>query len=670
MCGIAGLYRPAADLTAEELESSVGRMAAALRHRGPDAGGTWIDPAAGVGFGHRRLSIIDLSPNGSQPMVSQSGRFVIVFNGEIYNFEELRPELLARGHRFRGRADTEVLLTAIEEWGLETALQRTAGMFALGLWDRADRVLYLARDRIGEKPLYYGWLGGTFVFGSELKALRALEKWQATIDQAALTLLLRYNYIPAPYSIYRGIRKLEPGTIFAVPTTSETAGAVSTYWSLREVVCGAWSRHFPGSEADAAEVLEDLLRRSIRGQMIADVPLGAFLSGGIDSSAVVALMQAQSERPVRTFTIGFREQAYDEARYAKAVATHLGTDHTELYVSSADALAVIPRLPSLYDEPFADVSQIPTYLVCELARRSVTVSLSGDGGDELFGGYNRYGLARSLWRAVGWLPRPVRLLLARGIGQVPPDAWERMGGSASRLLPPAFRPVRMGEGLHKLAEILRCDGPAAMYHRLVSHWKEPVAVVRDSAEPKTPLTDASVWSQCEDYTEQMMYLDSITYLPDDILVKVDRASMGVSLESRIPLLDHRIVEFAWSLPLSMKIRGPRGKWLLRRLLYRYVPRELVDRPKMGFGVPIGSWLRGPLKDWAAALLDPRRLETEGFFHPEPIRQRWEEHLSGRRDWQYPLWDVLMFQAWLEQQKQPQERTIHTRPSTAATPALR
>lgn len=646
MCGIAGLFSPAADRSAESLQLIAGRMADTLRHRGPDAGSVWVDARAGIAFGHRRLAIIDLSPTGTQPMLSASERWVIAFNGEIYNFPALRDELRTLGHRFRGHSDTEVLLAAVEQWGLTESLKRAVGMFALALWDREDRTLYLARDRMGEKPLYYGWVGGAFLFGSELKALRAYDGWEPTVDRDALALYLRHNYVSGPYTIYRDIRKLPPGTLLILGGTGRAA-ELKPYWSLREVVHAASACRFDGPEPEAIERLDELLQDAIRGQMIADVPLGAFLSGGIDSSTVVALMQSQSKRPVKTFTIGFHEQAYDEAVYAKSIARHLGTDHTELYMAPVDAMAMIPHLPELYDEPFADSSQIPTFLVAQLARRSVTVTLSGDGGDELFGGYNRYFLAQAIWQRMGRLPQPLRKALARTITACAPGTWDRMFGAVRAALPGALRPRHFGEGLYKLATILRSESPGRIYHSLVSHWEQPDQIVRGATEPSTPLVDTTAWPELDDYTERMMYLDAITYLPDDVLVKVDRASMAVSLESRVPLLDHRVVEFAWSLPFEFKVRNGTGKRLLRKVLNRYIPNELVDRPKMGFGVPIDYWLRGPLKDWAESLLDERRLRTEGFFNPGPIREKWLEHLSGAKNWQYLLWDVLMFQAWWE-----------------------
>jgi asparagine synthase (glutamine-hydrolysing) len=660
MCGIAGLFSTGADRTAEALERTVRDMSSALEHRGPDAGGTWVDAVAGIGLGHRRLSIIDLSPNGAQPMISESGRWVIAFNGEIYNFRELSEELASKGHRFRGHSDTEVLLAAVEEWGLIESLKRSVGMFALALWDRSEKALHLARDRVGEKPLYYGWAGRSFVFASELKAIRRFREWQPAIDRQALALFMRYSYIPAPYSIYEGISKLQPGSILTISPIQSRKLSIAAYWSLSDVVKAGAGNGFRGGEEDAVQHLDDLLRISIRGQMVSDVPLGAFLSGGVDSSAVVALMQAESSRPVKTFTIGFGEHAYNEAVYAKAVAEHLGTDHTELYVTSEDALAVIPRLPTLYDEPFADSSQIPTFLVSRLARQNVTVTLSGDGGDELFGGYNRYFLARAIWQRVSRIPRPIRRAAAYGITRVSPKTWTAMFSRLSPSLTAPLRPRTFGEGLFKVANMLRVSKPDEIYRMLLSHWEDPAAVVRDLSEPEV------VRPQLTDYTEQMMYLDTMTYLPDDILVKVDRASMSVSLESRVPLLDYRIIEFAWTLPLSLKIRDGegQGKWLLRQVLYRYVPKRLLERPKMGFGVPIDDWLCGPLREWAEALLERRRLEGEGFFHADPIRQKWKEHLSGAGKWQYLLWDVLMFQAWWEQARQSNP-VAHASPDVSA-----
>lgn len=623
-------------------------MSASIVSRGPDDCGVWLDAEAGVALAHRRLSILDLSPAGHQPMLSASGQYVIAFNGEIYNHLELRAEVEKIGStvKWRGHSDTETLLAGFEAWGIEATLKKAVGMFALALWDRSARTLTLARDRLGEKPLYYGWQGDTFLFASELKALKAHPAFQGKIDRDSLALMLRHNYIPAPYSIYQGIRKLLPGTsLHLVPGKRE--GKPVPYWSLCEVAERGQAQPFAGNEAEAIATLERLLLESISLQMIADVSLGAFLSGGVDSSTVVALMQAQSSRPVKTFTIGFHEAGYDEAGYARAVAQHLGTEHTELYVTSEQTRAVIPQLPALYDEPFADSSQIPTFLISQLARRHVTVSLSGDAGDELFGGYNRYLWAASIWRKLGRIPVPLRQLAADSVSMLSTQSWNRLYALVSMMLPLRLRVSRLGDKLHKLAEILAASSPEGIYWDLVSHWKHPTHIAIGTIEPPTVLTERSTWPALRDFEQRIMYLDAMSYLPDDILAKVDRAAMGVSLETRVPLLDHRVVEFAWQLPLSMKIRQGQGKWILRQVLYKYVPKELIERPKMGFGVPIDSWLRGPLQEWAEALLDASRLKREGFFNPAPIRQKWREHLSGERNWQYYLWDVLMFQAWLE-----------------------
>jgi asparagine synthase (glutamine-hydrolysing) len=634
-------------------------MANSIAHRGPDDAGVWVDEATRVGLAHRRLSILDPSPAGHQPMASACGRYVIVFNGEIYNHLELRETLgaclssmasLQRGGgvgAWRGHSDTETLLAAIVAWGMETTLKQCVGMFAFALWDRHERSLTLARDRLGEKPLYYGWVNGTFLFASELKALRAWPGFSAEIDRAALALYMRHNYVPAPWSIYRSIWKLLPGTLLRV--TADGESTPTAYWSAREAASAGLAQPFAGDDREAADELERLLRQSIAGQRLADVPLGAFLSGGIDSSVVVALMQSMSAQQVKTFTIGFHENEYNEAEHAKAVAAHLNTDHTELYVTSRQAMDVIPLLPALYDEPFSDSSQIPTYLVSALARRHVTVSLSGDGGDELFGGYNRYFWAMHLWRRLSLAPAPFRRSLGRLLIGVSPGAWNRVFRLLGPLLPSRLHHANPGDKLHKLAALFAARQPEAIYQRLVSHWEDPARVVLGAREPATVVSDPAHWLDSPDFAQRMMYLDQISYLPDDILVKVDRAAMGVSLETRVPMLDHRLVEFAWRLPLSMKIRDGQGKWLLRQVLYRHVPRELIERPKMGFGVPIDQWLRGPLREWAESLLDEGRLRREGYFEPAPIRKKWGEHLSRDRNWSYCLWDVLMFQAWLEAQ---------------------
>jgi asparagine synthase (glutamine-hydrolysing) len=648
MCGLAGFYSPSG--LASEAPALATAMASAIAHRGPDDAGVWVDRDAGIALAHRRLAVLDLSPAGHQPMVSADGRFVIIFNGEIYNHLTLRQSLDAAAPvAWRGHSDTETLLAGIAAWGVENTLKQCAGMFAFALWDRERRSLTLARDRLGEKPLYYGWQGNDFLFGSELKALRAHPAFRAEVDRNVLALFMRHNCVPAPYSIYTGIHKLSPGTWLELGA-QEREPRVQVYWSARSAALAGQRNPFLGSEDEARERLDGLLREVLAREMLADVPLGVFLSGGVDSSTIVALMQAQSTRPVQSFTIGFESEGYNEAKHAQAVAAHLGTDHTELYVTPAQSLSVIEHLPTLYDEPFADSSQIPTYLVSQLARQKVTVSLSGDGGDELFGGYNRYFWATEIWQRVGRWPLPMRAAFAKALTLLPPIAWDQIFKGFARFLPPGWRYAKPGDKLHKLAEILAVRTPEEIYLGLVSHWKRPTEIVPGAVEPPTALTQFGSLAGLADFEHRMMYLDQVSYLPDDILTKVDRAAMGVSLETRVPLLDHNLVEFAWSLPLSMKVRDGQGKWLLREVLYRYVPKELIERPKMGFGIPLDAWLCGPLRDWAESLLDARRLETEGYFATGMIREKWLEHLSGRRNWSYYLWDVLMFQAWLEAQR--------------------
>jgi asparagine synthase (glutamine-hydrolysing) len=654
MCGFAGILELGRRTGPEGLRFTISKMAATLRHRGPDDQGVWVDANAGVALGHRRLSILDRSRAGHQPMVSESGRYVIAFNGEIYNYQELRRELeQASGGapRFRGHSDTEVLLAVFERRGVRAAVPRLNGMFTFAVWDRQERALYLSRDRLGEKPLYYGWMGKTLLFGSELKALRAHPGFCGEINRDALAIYLRHNCIPAPYSIYRGVRKLPPATVLTVTSGCAQDAAPAAYWSLKDVAVRGVADPLPGTDEDLIAQLDALLRDAVRIRMLSDVPLGAFLSGGIDSSTVVAMMQAQSPRPVRTFSIGFSEHGYNEATHAKAVAQHLGTAHTEFYVSPAEALAVIPRLPEIYDEPFADSSQIPTFLVSQLARRQVTVSLSGDGGDEVFGGYHRYLWNSRICKLVGWMPKSLRRAGAAAITLVSPQRWDAIFRGLDPLLPAAMKYPAPGQKLHKLAGIITLPDTEAMFIGVVSHWSRPESVVQGAREAQTLLTTADSWCGLPHLTAQMMFLDSVTYLPDDILTKLDRASMAVSLEARVPFLDHRILELAWRIPLSLKIREKKGKWILRQVLHRYVPPELVERPKSGFGIPLDAWLRGPLRDWAESLLDERRLRQEGFFHPEPIREKWIEHLTGKRDWQFHLWDVLMFEAWLEENRQ-------------------
>lgn len=641
MCGIAGFWGPPNE--AEEAGRILGRMTDAIRHRGPDDSGQWLDPASGIALGHRRLSIIDLSPQGHQPMRSASGRFVIIYNGEIYNFADLRREEEAHGTRFRGHSDTEVMLAVIERHGVVAGTRRFAGMFAFALWDGSARVLHLARDRIGEKPLYYGSFGASLLFGSELKCLRAHPAWRGEIDHGSLALYLRYNYVPAPYAIYAGLRKVEPATILSI--AADGSRRATTYWDLSDVVTRGIAEPLVGSDSEIIDEVESCLRHTIGQEMLADVPLGAFLSGGIDSSTIVALMQAQSPRPVRTFTIGFHEAGYNEAEHAREVARHLGTEHTELYVTPEETRAVIPSLPVIYDEPFGDSSQIPTFLVSQLARQHVTVALSGDGGDEMFGGYNRYFRGNRIWNGVAPLPGWLRRSAARGIRRVTPETWGRVLGAAQRILPARARVAHAGDRMHKLANLLTVDSEEAMYRGLVSNWDPPADILHEGDEPGTLLTSTPAPPMGASFVERMMWLDSRTYLPDDIMVKVDRASMAVSLESRAPFLDHRVVEMAWRVPLRLKLRGGQGKWALRAILDRHIPPGLVERPKMGFGVPIESWLRGPLKGWAEALLAPSFLKRDGLFDATEVHRRWEEHQLGRRNWQYPLWNLLMFQAW-------------------------
>ncbi|TIQ40730.1 MAG: asparagine synthase (glutamine-hydrolyzing) [Mesorhizobium sp.] len=645
MCGIVGIVGGAAATSSGGFTAR--RMADMIRHRGPDGDGVWTDTEAAVALSQRRLAIVDLSSAGAQPMISHSGRYVIVFNGEIYNHREMRAHLDREfgAHAWRGHSDTEVFLAAIEALGTKKALELAVGMFAFGLWDRRERRLVLGRDRLGEKPLYYGRTGKTFAFASELKAFQPLPDWRPKIERNALALLMRHNYIPAPYSIYQGILKLRPGHLLVL-SDPMLEPHVESYWSASEIAERGQREPFQGSSEEAVDEVERHLRRALEGQMIADVPLGAFLSGGVDSSAIVAVMQSISPRPVRTFTIGFNEAAYNEADHAKQVARHLGTDHTELYLSQRDALDVVPHLPGIYCEPFSDSSQIPTFLVSKLARSSLTVALSGDGGDELFSGYTRYALADAFWNKLSRIPIGLRRASA-SLARLPsPDLYNNVVGSIMPLLPQRLRRERVGDKIHKAASVLSLRTVNDVYRRLCSHW-EPAEIIPDAVEPPTMLTGLEALPPFSGNVERMMYIDLMSYLPDDILVKVDRAAMAVGLETRVPLLDHRLVGFALSLPLSMLRAGGQTKWPLRQLLYRHVPKALVERPKMGFGVPIDAWLRGALRDWAEALLDERRLREDGFFQAKVIRRAWSEHLSGHRNNQYLLWDVLMFQSWQE-----------------------
>lgn len=650
MCGLVGFLSKSTVSDESMAISQLSRMANAIRHRGPDSDGYWTDSSAGIALAHRRLAVVELSAAGAQPMSSRDSRYVLVFNGEIYNHLSLRNELEREGvsAHWRGHSDTETLLLGFQAWGIRKTIEKSVGMFAFAVWDNKLQILTLARDRMGEKPLYYGWQGEggrqAFLFGSELKALRAHTLFSAQVNRGALALLLRHNDIPSPYSIYEGIFKLEPGCLLSISLNNPEPQTIR-YWSLSSVAVAGINHPFAGGADEAVDKLEIVLRAAVQQQMVADVPLGAFLSGGIDSSTIVALMQAESSRPVRTFTIGFDDTGYNEAVHAKDVARHLGTEHTELYIQPQQAMDLIPRLPSLYCEPFSDSSQIPTFLVSELARRHVTVSLSGDAGDELFAGYNRYQITEQLWGRLERIPKRVRAVAAKAITSIAPATWDRLAS----LIPGASGYRTFGDKLHKGAGVLAVASVDDLYLGLVSHQGCPENWVIGGKEPPTHLTGLRPDLTGLGSVERMMVMDGISYLPDDILVKVDRAAMGVSLESRVPFLDHRVVEFAWTLPLSYKLREGATKWPLRRVLERYVPKTLIDRPKMGFGIPLDAWLRGPLREWAENMLDVTRLRQEGYFNPLPVRACWSEHLSGRRNWSHHLWDVLMFQAWLETQ---------------------
>jgi len=637
MCGICGFIDAVAGAGGQELEGLVASMADTLAHRGPDGHGAWTDAGAGVALGHRRLSIIDLSEAGSQPMASSCGRYRLTYNGEIYNAPELRTELESQGRSFRGHSDTEVLLEACAQWGIEDAAKRFIGMFAFAIWDREARKLWLVRDRLGIKPLYWANIGGLFLFASELKALRAHPGWTRRINRSAVAAFMRHGYIPTPHTIYDGVHKLEPGTCLCFDHGQVES---APFWSLPVVIGEARETPLDLAPEDAVNELERLLSDAVGRRMVADVPLGSFLSGGIDSTTVTALMQANSGSPIRTFSIGFEEKDYDESGHAAAVAKHLGTEHTELRVSASQARDVIPRLPEIYDEPFADSSQIPTTLLSELTREHVTVALSGDGGDEVFAGYPRYLLARPFAKFNRLVPSPIRRAFSSGLTAASPSQWDRMFSA----LPQGARPRKAGSRLHKLAKMLTAD-QAQAYRLLVSHWDEPKTLVPCAQEAMGAAWTAGLSGRCTDDVQLTQAIDLLTYLPDDILTKVDRASMAASLEVRVPILDHRVVEWAMRLPLPLRLSNGAGKWLLRQLAHRHVPAELLDRPKMGFGVPIGSWLRGPLREWAEDLLSEKSIAQGGLLNPVPIREMWNAHLTGEADWHGQLWNVLQLQAW-------------------------
>lgn len=645
MCGITGFWDFKKNTSKEQLVSFVQAMADNIKERGPDSSGIWVDETLGLAFGHRRLSIVDLSPAGHQPMISHSGHSILSYNGEIFNAPEIKQKLIKEGCQFRGYSDTEVILEACEKWGVVAACQQFIGMFAFSFWDKRLNKLFLVRDRLGIKPLYWGINQGILFFGSQLKSFAKHPAFQPTLNKEALTAYFRFNYVPTPLSIFEGFYKQTPGTVIVID--EQGLHEETPFWTLKNVVQeGIQQRQQQTQKSDHEWIteLDDLIKDAVARRMVADVPLGAFLSGGIDSSTVVAIMQAQSSRPIKTFSIGFQEQGYNEAHYAAKVAKHLNTEHHEWILTPQDAYEMVPSIPHWFDEPFADVSQIPTFLVSRLARQFVTVSLSGDGGDELFAGYNRYFVGLAIWQRIRLLPYWLRCMGAYGIQGLSVKHWDKL----AFMIPKHFRPRLMGDKAYKFANILKTEQPLHFYRSLVSHWDNPTDLVQQGFE-NFENNHFENHFQGGHFLDSMQMMDTLTYLPDDILTKVDRASMAVSLEARVPLLDHRLVEFAWRLPQDMKIRERKGKWLLRQVLNRYIPQHLIDRPKMGFGVPIHTWLRGPLQDWCHTLLSEERLKDSGL-NPDPIRQRWQEHLSGVRDWQYSLWGVLMFQAWHEHWK--------------------
>ncbi len=636
MCGLTGFFNYNSSI--QDPNAVIAKMTSQLTHRGPDDNGIWVNHSDSIALGHQRLAILDLTSAGRQPMQSHTARYMMVYNGEIYNIKELKKELTE--YSFAGHSDTEVILALIEKYGLHVALNKITGMFAFALWDIKNKELHLARDRVGEKPLYYGLVNETLVFGSELKSIRAYPSFQSDISQNSVSLLMQYGYIPAPLSIYKNIYKLTPGTFITISQANiPKLPSPKTYWSIAQVAEQGVFRSKTLSDKEAISAVHDLLNSIVKDQMVADVPIGAFLSGGIDSSLIASLMQANSNQPIKTFTIGFQDRNYNEAEYAKAIATHLKTDHTELYVDAESALSIIPKLPTIYDEPFADSSAIPTYLISKLTKQHVTVCLSGDGGDELFGGYNRYLLGQSIWNKIAIFPYPIRLVIQKILFSLSSLNVEQL----SRFI----NIPMLSNKLYKFASILTENSPAGVYQHLISQWQMPEEIVKTNESASTNLLLQQ--SEAFNCIEKMMLTDTLSYLPDDILVKVDRAGMAVSLENRTPFLNHQLIEMMWSLPLQMKVRSHTTKWILREILSKYVPNNLFNRPKMGFGVPLDSWLRGPLRDWAQHLLDKTRIEQQGFLKSEPILKKWHEHLSGKKNWQYQLWTVLMFQAWLENQ---------------------
>lgn len=656
MCGIIGFISLRRSIG---LSEEITRMVCKLSHRGPDRQAVWTDDIVGLALGHSRLAIQDISPAGDQPMVSDSGNFVIIFNGEIYNHLDLRNVLISENKKidWKGTSDTETLLACVEAWGLDITLKRCSGMFALALWDKCRKILTIARDRLGEKPLYYGWQGESFIFGSELKPFKENNDFIGDINREALALYVRFNYVPAPFSIYKDIKKLPAGTYLelhfdGVHKSAPVVDVPIPYWSLVETADKASRSRFQGNDEELVNELDKLLIHTVASQMLSDVPLGAFLSGGVDSSTIVSMMQACSKTPVNTFTIGFEEQGYNEAENGKLIASHLGTNHTELYISSEDARNVIPLIPTLYDEPFADSSQIPTYLVSKLASQHVKVALTGDGGDELFGGYNRHLWLGKLWRNIDRSPRFISSTLGRGLSSVSPEVWDAVFNKTKKLLPEHYRVSQFGNKMHKLGDLFSSSTVNEMYGRVRSFWNNEHIVIADKnkSERNSFFSSDSILRSGMEIEEQIMLCDALDYLPNDILAKVDRAAMGVSMETRVPFLDHKLIEFAWRLPPQAKIRNKEGKWILRRVLDRYVPSALMDQPKMGFAVPVGEWLRGPLREWAENLLSESRLNDDGFFYLEPIRKKWKQHLNRDKNWEHDLWGILMFQVWLDENR--------------------
>ncbi|MBO8217672.1 asparagine synthase (glutamine-hydrolyzing) [Prochlorococcus marinus] len=646
MCGISGFISP--DFAQNSFKKTIYNMVNEIDHRGPDRKGIWFDYYAGVALGHNRLSIVDLSEAGNQPMISSCKRYYIVFNGEIYNHKSLR-EKLPDSINWQGHSDTETLINGISCWGLKNTLRELVGMFAFAIWDRKKKKLTLVRDRLGEKPLYYGFRGNTMIFSSELKAIETFPEKSLKINKNSLGLYMRFGYIPSPYSIYEGIYKLPPGSFveFTIEDVKERLIPCSTqYWSLESITKRQQSNTFLGTHIDAIDYLECLLKDTISGQMQGDVPIGAFLSGGIDSSTVVSIMQSQSKNPLNTFTVGFQEFGYDESKSARAISSFIGTNHNDLVLSSAEAMKTIPYLPEIYDEPFSDVSQIPTFLISKFASKNVKVCLSGDGGDELFCGYSRHIAGPKIWRIFNKIPKPIRKICVNFIHSLPPTTWDRFYFFCEYFLPKHLRINFPGLKIYKISDLINNDSLFEVYISLISSWKAPEDIILNY-DPSKEFYDYEVSNiKLNDPHHQMMYFDSLIYLPNDILVKVDRAAMSSSLETRLPLLDHRIIEFAWSIPLSMKLKDKKSKWLLRQVLKKYLPNNLIEKPKTGFSVPIGEWLRGPLKNWANELLDEKLIDSHQYFSSKSIQQKWKEHLTGRKDWSKQIWTILMFQSWL------------------------